>query len=687
MNTGNDSVSQQGDERYEGSVTNDLDVLSLGLTDDEIAQRIGNRLGAAESFWNAKLGLDGVREKVEKFWLNSYYSEDDLFDFQSEYKDNRIFNAIETLVALVTSNPPQPLATQAYDTEASYELAQQLQKALLSKYEDLYLKSKFQLVARHILMGYRLGVMKYSWDDTIGKLQPDGSRFGDISVNTLRPQRIVIDAAAQDINDIPLIGEYKTAMLEDMLEMYPAKRDEIIMESGKNKGVAIDMTKREGYVELHFTTREKNSKKRIEAIAWKYKTIVLDNTKSPFWNYEEYTQSPNGDTVPLNFLDKPTKPYAVFNFLNLGKWVIDDTSLTDQAIPLQKIHDKRGRQIVENADQANGGWVFDTTKVKAEDAAAWRNDPGDKILAKGNVNEAVARLPAPILPDYVLQDKIDARQEIDNIFGTHGATRGETTGNKTLGQDVMSQRGDSARLNVLATAMEDGADRLFKGIVQLMKVFYDEPQLIRYNPQTDSTMFFSFGQNQIEPGASLRVKTGSVLPEDPIAKKQDTIQMLPILDPLSMAEGLGKENPKEWAKRNVYYRLAPDKYLSEILGVTLDQGGAQDPLALQHIQLLSSGKEVPPEVSPTKEHLATHQAFVQSPEFQQLPPDIQQLHMLHVKGELQNAKSAMGMGDTRPGVPTPQQPVQPETNTPPTVAEPSAPPNQLQQSAIMNPPR
>lgn len=691
MDQGNRVITElMADERIEGeSVTGDLDVLSLGMTDDEIANAIGNRVTQAEKFWNDKLSLDQVREKVEKYWLNSYMDEDSLYNFQVPYKDPRIFVAIETLVALATSRPPQPLITQAYDTEASYELAQQLQKFLLSKYEDLYIKQKLQMVARHLLVGYRLAVMKVGWDATVGAMQPDGTRFGELDVQTLRPQRVVIDAGAQKKNDIPLIAEYRSEMLEDLCEMFPEKKNEILAEHGITAGTAIDMTKRVGYLEVHFTTREKESRKKIEAIAWKYGKVVMGSTKTPFWNYEETYIDEQGNTRRSNFLPKPQKPYIFFNFLNLGKWIMDDISLTEQAATLQDIHDKRGRQIVENADHANGGWVFNTKMVNPEAAAAWLNNPGDKILAAGNVGEAAARLPAPPLPDYVVEDKLDARNEIDNIFGTHGAIKGEVTANKTLGQDVMSQRGDAARLNVLATAEEDGADGLYKYMTQVTKVLYDEPQLVRYSPDDEQTDFFTYGRDKIEDGIAVRVRSGSVLPEDPIAKKQDTKEMMAILDPLTIAKGLNEPNPKEWAKRNFLYRVLPDRYMTEYLGMTPEQG-SMDPSAMQHIQLLSKGQEVPPEASPTKEHLATHQAFIESPDFKNLPPEIQQLHKIHIEAELTAAKGQMGMTGDKPGTPPSMQNAGNPGTPPPAAGNPGnagTPPQQPLQSLTQPLPR
>lgn len=660
-------------ERIEGQITTDLDVVSLGMSDDDLKAAIGNRVKQAESYWNANLSIDKVRAKVDTYYLNNYYNQEDLFKHEVAYKDNRIFAAIETLVALVISRPPQPIVMQAYDTQASYELAQNLQKALLCKYEDLYLKSKFQMVARHLLMGYRLGVMKYRWDDTVGALQPDGLRFGDVAVDTLRPHRIVLDAGAQYIDDVPLIAEYRQDPLDVLVERYPDKADQIYAESGKEKG---KLTAPQGYLEIHVTLNKDG--KRTEGIIWKYKDLILDSIKSPYWNYEETYVDQQGKQRQSNFLTKPTKPYVLFNFINLGKHVIDDTSLTDQAIPLQEVLNKRGRQIVENADQANAGMVYNSEMIKADDVSALTGDPGEKIMASGNVTQAATRLPMNLLPDYVMEDKLDARSEIDNIYSTHGAIRGEVTKSKTLGQDVLSQRGDAARINVLATAMEDGADRLYKGITQMFKVFYNVPQLFRYTGLDSSTNFFELGRDQIEDNVGLRVKTGSVLPEDPLAKKDETIQTLAIQDPLSIAEGLGKENPMEWAKRNFYYRALPDKYMTDILKIDQNEGMAQDPLALQHIALISQGQQVPPEANPTKEYLATYQAFIESPQFKQLPPEIQQMHIAFIKQTMMQSKQAMGMGDQRPGMPQ-EQPQSPQ-NAPSDAGTPSV---ALKDSAIM----
>jgi len=652
------SLTGISDERQEGELLQN-DALSLGMSDGDIARAIGNRVEASEAFWNKEIDLDKVRDENEKFWLGTYFDSSKLHDFQVPYKDNRIFTSIETLIPLAVAKAPQPTVTEAYDTEASRELARNIEKWLMGKYEDLYLLGKFHMVARHLLIGYRNAVMKYRWDTSIGQLQEDGTRFGDIAVEVKRPQRVVIDAGAQDQDNIPLIGEYLTATTDELCYQYPEKKDEIYRRMGGQAGVAVTNT-RLGYLEVWFDYHDKKGKQQ-SAVAWKLQDLVLGAMKNPNFNYDEMEQDQTGRTQPLNFFDKPKKPYIIYSFLNIGRWVMDDTSLTEQAAELQKVLDKRGRQIVENADQANAGMVLNSDMIKSTEVAKLLGDPGEKLMVKGDVRMAATRLPINILPPYVMDDKVDARNEIDNIFSTHGAVRGEVTKSKTLGQDVLSQRGDASRIATLATAMEDGADRLYKGMVQMAKVMYDLPQLQRFDSPEGSTSFTEFSNQQIEPNIKIRVKSGSVLPEDKMAKKDETVQLMPILDPLTIAEGMGWENPKEKAKRLLYYRVMPDRYIAEVLKIDGMGSGAPDPSATQEIQLLNSGQNVPPQQNPTKEHIATHQAFIEAPEFQALPPEAQQLHLAHIKAEVQSLKDQMGMSEQRPGLP----PQQGETGIPP----------------------
>jgi hypothetical protein len=415
------------------------ETLNPYLDEEKVKSVIGNRISDGITYWNDKLDLSNVRENNEKRWLNKNLEVGgtSLYDFQTPYRDNRIFVSVETLSANVVGRIPYPEVMEGQNTEASRELAHQYEKMLFAVAEDNFIKAKLQMVARHLLIGYRTGAMKIAWNKQGGVRKPDGGFYGDVWINYIRPHRLVIDAEAHDKENIPLIAESLNTTLEELGYMFPEKKDELYKQVAGAEGKVPILQTRLDYHEVWFTFMDKDGQKS-EGVAWVYKPVVLGYGLNPYYNYETSEKK-------TNFFDSPKKPYVLFNFLQLGRWVMDDSSLTEQAATLQDVLEKRGRQIVDNADQAASTRVFNTMMINASDAQKYVGNPKQNILVKGDVRQAFARFPAPDLPRYVLEDKYDARTEIDNIFGTHAPLRGEKTESPTLGQEVLSQRSDIGR--------------------------------------------------------------------------------------------------------------------------------------------------------------------------------------------------------------------------------------------------
>ena len=631
------------DERVEGVLNEGLDdqPLALDLSDTDVLRLIRKTLESAETFWNKELKLDEAREKAESYYLGKTVNEDDLYEHQVPYRNNRIITAVEILVPLINSQFAQPVVTEAEDTDESRELARDLENVLLAKVEDLYLKARFAMAARHLLVGYRNAILKYRFDPNIGKKTPDGTRKGGVVVEVVRPAKVIFSEGASDPDNIPVIAEYMDATREELVLRFPEKKSELFAHWGIKVGTKAQLAQKEGYIEVYFTYYDTNGEQQ-EGVAWKLGDILLGKNKNPNYNYDEYLQMPDGRYRCLNFFDKPKKPYIIINHTNLGKYVVDDTSMAEQAHPQQDILEKRGRQIVENADQASSGLVLNSNMISQEDAKKLIGDPSEKIMVAGDVRSAAARLPHNSLDAYVINDKTDARGEIDNIFGANAPVRGEESKIKTLGQEVISQRANMGRLQTITDALEDAADKLFKALVQMMKVYMDEEDLIRFTPSEGKTRFIKWSQDKIEDGIQVRVKAGSALPKDKFALKNETIQAIAILDPLSIAEGLDKPNPKEWAKRLVYYRFFMDKYLAEILG---DDGSEVDSQAMGDLQALMAGQQPPVPDAPSKEYIATIEQFMKSPGFQSLQdPAVKQAIVEFAKAVMAKAQAGIGEG-------------------------------------------
>lgn len=629
-------IQLSDNEQQEGVVVDTDEVLTLDLSDAELNQISGSRIDDAKKWWDEKLNLTNVRALAEKYYVNDTIDEDELYDYQVPYKNNRIVIDIETLAPMAVANAAEPVVTEANDTEASRQLAMDLQNVLMAQYEDLYLKAKLLKVARHLLMGKRIGILKYWFDPNRGRLMPDGERKGVIVVENVRPEKVVI-AEETGPNDNPLfIAEYLTATIEDLIHKFPKKKDAIFKDQGIVRGTKKQLQKVVGYIECWFTYYDKSGEVQ-EGTFWKLNQVILDKMKNPNWNYDGYEEV-DGNFHNLNFLEMPEKPYILFSHLDTDKYIYDETSLIDQAIPLQDVLNKRGRQIVENADQAGSGMVYNTEMMSQEDAAKLIGDPSEKLGVAGDVRMAFARIPPNMLPQYVLNDKLDARAEIDNIFGANAPIKGEESGIKTLGQEIISQRANIGRLQPIADSLEDGMDRLYKALVQMMKVYWDEEEIIRFNESEGKTQFINFSRDKIEDGVKVRVKAGSALPKDKFAIRNETIQSLAVLDPLSIAEGLDKPNPKEWAKRNVYYHFFMDKYLAMIEG---DEGGL-NAQAMADLQILMQGRQPPIPEDVSKEYLATFEQFISSQGFKVLEPQIKENIIVFVETITGKVKGDLG---------------------------------------------
>jgi len=651
----------QTDERQEGllQVGSSEMPLALNLKDEDILRIIGKRVEDGETYWNKELQLDEIRKNAEDYYLGKTVDEKDLYEFQVPYRNNRILTAVETLLPMLTSQIPLPVVTEGRDTDESRELAHDLEDVLLAGYDDFGVRRAFNVVGRHILMGKRVGVLKYRFDPEAGEILPDGGRKGAIVVEFVRPEKIVFDEMASDPDNIPLVAEYMDATIEELTLRFPDKKDDIFKHFGIVRGTKRQLARKVGYIEVWFTYYDDDGKVQ-EAVAYRLgENLLLGATKNPNWNYDEFEQTEDGKYQRLNYFDSPRKPYILVNHINTGKYVIDDTSLADQAQALQDVLEKRGRQIVENADQASSGLVLNSNMISQDDAGKLIGDPTEKIMVDGDVREAAARLPYNMLPAYVINDKNDARSEIDNIFGANAALRGEEQrGQKLLGAMVLSQRANSGRLQTITNAFEDACGRpfgLYPAMVQMMKVYWDEPEIVRYTPDDGKTRFIEWKSDKIEDGVRVRVKAGSAIPKDKQSKKNETVQLAPTLDPLTLAEGMDWPNAKEIAKRMVYYRFFMDKYLTEVLA---DDGSMVDSQAIGDIQALMQGQIPPVPEEPSKRYILTLTRFLESDGFKSVQ-DVQIKQNIIDFAKAVNDKARGGLGEVAP-----QSEQSPETPTP-----------------------
>lgn len=597
------------DKLQEGQVDEGA-VFGLDVSDEELLRLIKSPIDKSKAHWEDKKGpnLTEARRRNRAYWLGEQVDDRDLYDYNVKYIDNRIFVAVETVSSAVSARNPQPEAAPAQNTITSTQLAKDVENALLA-YADKYRLNMmaFRPAVRHLLI-YRLGVLKQRWDEGLG---PNG----DIRTEYVHPNDILVDKDALPGDNPRFIRQTLRATIEELCIKFPEKEDAVYKMYGINRGVRSQLGKMVAYHETWFTYYKDG--KAMEGVAWTLdEKIVLGKMPNPNWVEE------SGGKVRKNFLDSPVKPFFPINYLNLGESWIDDTTSVEQSIALQNNLNKRGRQIIENADQASGGLTLNSTMIEGKAAQELTGDPMEKLMVAGDVRAAAARLAPALLPSYVMEDKYDARNEIDNIFATQSISRGEESKNNTLGQDQLLLRQAMGRQEDIVRAIDDLAHRLYRHTVQMMKVYYTEEHWFAVNGEDGQFDFIAIKSDKIEDGLDIKVKSGTSLPLDKAAMRQTALQLAGegLIDPLSLYEDLGMPNARKRTERLLKWqqeKVAPGTYLKDMQEEEFDREAFMD------IQVLLAGKTPKVRDDVSAEYLAYITKFMISGLFRAQKPEIQ----------------------------------------------------------------
>lgn len=618
-------------------------VFNLNLKDADLLSTIRKPIQDSEGFWEGK-DLPAIREKNVNLWLPKHWTGEQVYNHQenSLYQDNRIFSSVETIISTVNSRIPNPDVMPAQETLVSEQSAKDLQKVMFAHSERHNTLDLFRVGMRNLLLK-RIGVIKLRWNKDYGKL-------GDIEPEHVPPEDLIIDKDAR-LYDVPryIAQRVRDKTVEELLQLFPDAKQQIYQMAGvkrkDKKGDLVaytsQLSRQFDFYEVWFTYV--NEGVNSSAVAWvdaKFQ-YVFGKMQNPNWNYED-EKNYTGNILPM-----PAPPYFFINgYLNDGTSVMDQTTLVEQAAPLQKVLDRRGFQIMENSEMAGSGMVFNTNMITKEDIGKLIGAPDEKIGVKGDVRSAVTRIPPPPLPNYVIDDKHDARQAIDNIFATHEVTRGQESRNKTLGQDQLQLQANLTRMDDIARAVERCASAYYKYLAQMMKVYYTEEHYFRVTGEDGQFDYLTLKGDNIEDGIDVKVEAGSTMPIDKNAQRQwaETLASMQMIDPLSLYEvGMGGNlpTPKKMLERYMTFVSDPMAFTNQTKEEDFDRNAYLD------IEILLRG-EVPKqrdEVTPS--YLRMFNKFMAGGEFIKQPTFIQQLFVEFLRVAEETAQKQLELAMTQ----------------------------------------
>lgn len=549
-------------ELQEGVISDFEPALKLEMSDEELIKLSRQWNDTWEKYYKTK--LKPRQDRSESYWMGRPRDlKDELILVQDKpSSDNLIFEALETFLPQATQRNPEP-TTIADNTEEGFMLSDKVNKMLVFQADRLRLKLKGKKATRHWAL-YFLAVAKIGFS----------GRTNDIDTKIIRPQKMILDPEAEIDDDGNYTGEYigerREDTAENLAQRFPSKK-EFIKRIAKGKmGTTI------GYIEWWTD----------QALFWTLKDKVLDKVKNPHWNYDEE------DTIEVKVVDEfgeisteiqdravpgdnhfeyPKKPYVFLSVFNIGTRPHDNTSLIEQNIPQQDTINKRERQIDENVDNMNGGWVVSLqnagmTKEQAGGIARVLQKGGVAAIPSGAPRSAIERIVGSGLPADVFNDKQDARNELRGIFGITGLTPQGTQQESTVRGKIITKGQDSTRIGGGVTEyLEQWYDSIFNWWVQMFYVYYDEAKSIPVLGADGGREWIELSNNELDKRLTVSVKEGSLIPKDELTRRNEAIDLWTsgALDPLNLFKALDHPNPREAVENLIKWKSDPLSLLGE----------------------------------------------------------------------------------------------------------------------------
>lgn len=574
-------------------------------------------------YWDDIQGqnLKYARAQSMRMVLGKQIDTSKLYRYQIPYIDNELHIAIDAILSYATAQTPRPEVYPAQGTDEAKILARDVERAMQAHSDMMDVALIFEQAAFNVLIK-RVGIIKLYYD-------PDYGSIGEIMVESLDPNWVVVDKNVRQGGNPQFICELHKDSLERLLEMFPAKKNELYDTLGIKRGTPRQMTQEVVWREFHATVYQKN--KPVEWVFCFTKDVMLDAFKDPNWIY-------NGNGGKLsNFLPAPMKMYIPMNYLNDGSHWIDQTTPVEQAYSMQDVLNKRGRQIMENADTANGFLVFSTDAVTNDDVENLTGDPNQKLVinTKGTpIQDLIMQIAPHMLPPYVMEDKIDTRTTLHSLMGTPaqftGTNQGGDDQDHTLGEAVMIKNQATGRQDRLVRSIERSARTYFNALAQMMRVHYDEKHWFVHNAGDGDYDRIAITRSMLDEGMQISVRSGTTLPFDKAQQETVALNLAKegLISTLDLYKDLHMDNPQQRYDNWVKWKTSPQDLARDAFNEQDDQEAYVD-----FIELMD-GKKVKPHDDATVEHVLSHRKQMITDKFLKAKRAYQTQMLDHVEAEL-----------------------------------------------------
>jgi len=597
------------------------DPLKLDIDDKSFVSVMDDLIAKSKEYFKS-INLPERRKRNEEYFLgrlvDNAEKNKEFKKYNARYQDNLIFEAEGTLKAVAVSRVPDMIVKPGNDSEESRIVAEELSKVLNNRFKKRKIRNALGTAYIHRPI-YFTGILKARWDSKLGK-------SGDYTFDVIHPNNIDIDYTATSEDDLNWICHTYEMMVKEVLMKWPDKKealfnelkwDQNVEQSEKRLATKIKIN------EIWFTWYKKENDKwvQLEGVAWKYKNVVFDKIKHPYWDWEGETNYFTYDVEtkgkkplseeevrnsmiygePLNVMservyhnhfDRPRKPFKFMTHEGIKTMVYDETSRIEQSLWLQDNVNIRGKQITELANTAKGKNVFSTESgLTAEDVAQIdMADPNSDILISGDLSQVHTFIPGTQPTAALFQEQEQNRQRVFTKMGTNAALRGLRQGEDTATQTQIFKESDYTRIDdEVEDTINACAEWMADWSMQFMKLFYTEEHLEKLVGKNGKMVFTKITRDLIEDGMEVEVSASSV---DKLRRKSEAFQLvgMAMIDPVTFFRDIEASDPEGRAKALMMFQTQPQMYFQEYI-----EGKTVEELTQELPQMPVEGTPVSPE--------------------------------------------------------------------------------------------
>jgi len=520
-------INKLGDnpKDQEGITSATIDDLDLDMSDEELIK--------LKKGWEAKYAPYEGKLKPRQSQNKSY-----LFGTQKTatgsvtnktIASNLLFEATSTFVPQALAKNPEPVVWSD-NTPEGKEASQDIKTMLQFHADILCLRKKLGVMVWHWSV-YFTGIMKHGWNE----------ETKDITTELRKPKNFLLDpdGYVDEYGDFKgaFLGERIQSTAQELKDMFPLVEFKLDMPLG------TQVIRTEWWNDKYcFVT---------------YKEQILDKHKNEFFNY--------GNEKPNHFA-LPKMPYTFLSVYSMQEAPHDFTNLIEQNIANQDRISVRDFQIEKNLGHGNNAIVVSDVSFTAETAhqAANALEKGDPILAGGNIDAAIKRLPANPLPAGILDSQNIDKDTLRGIYGTQGMTAQKPDENTTARGMILNQSHDTSRIGGgIGDALEQVADNVFNWWLQLYYVFYDEAHYAAIMGTGRAVEYVKLTMVGEQRKFVVSVSPNSMQPKDELTEINQATDLANKgwLDPINLFKKLNYPDPMETAKMVTMFRLNPQLYM------------------------------------------------------------------------------------------------------------------------------